>query len=119
MAGRVADCRVSCEAVLSASRGRSLYATKYTVMNMHWVYVLECRDDKSWYIGMTHNLKRRLKEHHSGTGSRTTSLKRNWHPIYCEGYINRLDAEGRERFLKSGSGRTFLKKQMRNYLQNS
>ena len=85
---------------------------------MYWVYVLENRSDKSWYIGLTSNLKRRLQEHVGGYGSRTTSLKKNWYIIYCEGYLNKNDAIGRERFLKSGSGRRFLKKQLKHYLSN-
>ncbi len=34
---------------------------------------------------------------------------------YYEAYRCQADAEGRERFLKSGSGRKFLKKQLRHY----
>ncbi len=82
----------------------------------YYVYLLENQNDKSWYIGKTSDLKRRLKEHQTKSGGRTTSLKNNWKLIYFEGYINRKDATGRERFLKSGSGRRFLKKQLRNYL---
>jgi len=33
-----------------------------------------------------------------------------------EGYLDKKDAMGREEFLKSGSGRKFLKKQITNYL---
>ena len=83
---------------------------------MYWIYVLECGDDKTWYIGYTSNLKKRLGEHQSGNGSKTTKKKVNWKIIYCEGYLDIRDAKGREIFLKSGSGRKFLKKQMRNYL---
>jgi putative endonuclease len=86
---------------------------------MYWVYILENQSDKSWYIGLTSNLKRRLQEHKGGYGSRTTSLKKNWHIIYCEGYLNKKDAAGREKFLKSGSGRKFLKKQLKHYLNIS
>lgn len=82
---------------------------------MYWVYVLES-NDRSWYIGYTSNLKRRIAEHKSGSGSFTTSKKNEWRLIYCEGYLNKEDAEGRERFLKSGSGRNFIKKQIKNYL---
>ena len=84
--------------------------------DMYWVYILDCLDDKSWYIGYTSNLKKRLKEHQSGYGSETTKKKRNWKPIYCEGYLDIKDAKGREVFLKSGAGRRFLKKQLSNYL---
>ena len=84
---------------------------------MHYVYLLENQNDKGWYIGMTTDLRRRLKEHQSGKGGRTTKLKKNWRLIYFEGYLNQKDATGREKFLKSGSGRKYLKKQLRNYLQ--
>lgn len=83
---------------------------------MYWAYLLENQNDKSWYIGYTSNLKRRLEEHKSGYGSQTTGMKSGWELIYCEGYKNKKDAESRERFLKSGSGRKFLKKQLSNYL---
>lgn len=91
---------------------------------MYWTYLLENQNDKSWYIGYTSNLKKRLTEHQGGYGSQTTSRGAKqrgealrWELIYCEGYKNKKDAEGRERFLKSGSGRRFLKKQLVNYLE--
>lgn len=78
---------------------------------MFYVYLLEHQIDKSWYIGYTENLKRRLREHKSGTGSRTTSFKNgNYKLIYYKSYLNKQDALGREKFLKSGSGRKYLKK---------
>lgn len=77
---------------------------------------MENQKDKSWYIGYTSDLKKRLKEHLSGHGCQTTTGDKTWKVIYCEGYINKKDAEGRERFLKSGSGRRYLKKQLANYL---
>jgi len=83
---------------------------------LYYVYLLESQDDKSWYIGTTSDLKRRLKEHKEGKGGRTTKLKKNWKLIYFEGYLDKRDAIGREKFLKSGSGRKFLKKQLQNYL---
>ena len=83
---------------------------------MYWTYLLENKNDKSWYIGYTSDLKRRLKEHLSGYGSQTTARKDDWHLIYCEGYLNEKDVKGRERFLKSGSGRRFIKNQLKNYL---
>jgi putative endonuclease len=85
---------------------------------MHTVYILENQSDKSWYIGQTDNLKRRLSQHHSGNGGRTTSMKEkdSWRLIYAEAYCDKRDALGREKFLKGGSGRTYLKKQLKNYL---
>jgi len=85
-------------------------------MLFYYVYVLENQNDKSFYIGMTSDLKRRIKEHLIGYGSRTTSLKKNWKLIYFEAYLNKKDALGREKFLKGGSGHKYLKKQLKHYL---
>ncbi|MBI2462845.1 MAG: GIY-YIG nuclease family protein [Candidatus Spechtbacteria bacterium] len=91
------------------------------------VYVLENQLDKSWYIGFTANVDARLAQHNEGRGGKTTRDKLHggltdgfdkiWKRIYCETYINKKDALGREQFLKSGSGRKFLKKQIRYYLE--
>lgn len=84
---------------------------------MYYVYLLECADDKSWYIGYSSNLKQRIGRHQKGGGGRTTSRKQNWELVYYEAYKNERDAKGRERFLKSGSGRKYLKKQLTHYLR--
>ena len=84
---------------------------------MFYVYLLQDSGDKSWYIGYSANLKQRVERHQRGDGARTTRRKQNWDLIYYEAYKNEQDAKGRERFLKSGSGRTYLKKQLIHYLQ--
>lgn len=83
---------------------------------MYWIYILENQNDKGWYIGYTSDLKQRIETHQAGQGGQTTSRKDNWKLIYCEGYLNKEDALGRERFLKSGAGRRFIKKQIVHYL---
>jgi predicted GIY-YIG superfamily endonuclease len=70
------------------------------------------------YIGFTENLKKRLVEHNIGRGANITSVKNGWKIIYCEGYTNKMDALGREKFLKGGSGRKYLKKQLNHYFRN-
>lgn len=83
---------------------------------MYHVYVLENQKDKSLYIGFTQNIEKRLKDHLEGKGARTTRRKKEWKLIYYETYLDKQDALGREKFLKGGSGRKYLKKQLRNYL---
>ncbi len=84
---------------------------------MFYVYILENLIDQSWYIGYTDNLERRLSEHNQKIGGDYTGKKQGqWKVIYCEGYLDKKDALGREKFLKSGSGRRFVKKQISNYL---
>lgn len=81
------------------------------------VYLLEDQTDKTWYIGFTHDLRQRLKDHKSGH-SPYTSKKNDLKLIYAEMYLNKADALGRERFLKSGSGHRFIKKQLTNYFND-
>jgi len=83
---------------------------------MYYVYLLESLIDRSWYIGYSSDLKKRFYSHHKGE-NKATKNKRPWKLIYYEAYLNRLDAKGREKFLKSGSGRRFIKKQLSRYLK--
>ncbi len=81
---------------------------------MHYVYILRSRTDGGLYIGYTANLKLRFAQHQSGI-SRATASRGPWLLIYYEAYLEKDDALGRERFLKSGAGRAFLRKQCRHY----
>lgn len=82
---------------------------------MHYIYVLESKIDRSWYIGRTSNIDRRLNEHNTGN-SIYTNKKKPWKLIYLEGYMDIDDAKGREEYLKSGAGIIRLKQQLNNYL---
>ncbi len=83
---------------------------------MYKVYLLESLKEKKWYVGYTPaNVVERLKKHNAGTVQSTKPFL-PWKLIYCEVYVDRNDATGREKFLKSGSGRKFLQKQLKNYL---
>jgi len=84
---------------------------------MYYVYVLRNQDvdSKSLYIGFTEDLRRRLAEHLQGKGGQTTRKGKNWKLIYYEAYLLKADALGREKFLKSGSGRRYVYKQLAHY----
>lgn len=60
------------------------------------------------YIGITRNIEQRIKDHNR---SKTKSTKSYgpWQLFYKEFAENRLLARRREKELKSGSGREFLK----------
>ena len=83
---------------------------------MFYVYVLHSTKDNGFYIGFSGDLKRRLSEHKRGASFATKS-RGPWKLIYYEAYTEREDAEGREKFLKSGAGRRFLRAQLRHYLR--
>ena len=82
---------------------------------MFYVYVLRSEADSGFYIGYATNLRIRLKEHRAGK-SLATADRSPWTLIYYEAYIEQADALGRERYLKSGAGRRFLKAQLRHCL---
>ena len=83
---------------------------------MFYVYLLHSTKDNGFYIGYSTDLKRRLLEHTRGA-SLATKSRGPWKLIYYEAYTEREDAEGREKFLKSGAGRRFLRTQLRHYLR--
>ena len=85
---------------------------------MFYVYVLQSKSDAGWYIGYSTDLRRRLKQHQEGK-SFATSYRGPWRLIYYEAYLEEADALGREKFLKSGGGRGFLKNQLQHYLKRS
>ncbi|OGG25697.1 hypothetical protein A2960_05065 [Candidatus Gottesmanbacteria bacterium RIFCSPLOWO2_01_FULL_39_12b] len=75
---------------------------------MYYVYILKCLDNKT-YIGSTNDLKDRIKRHQSGYIP-ATRLRL---PIKLFSYFafsNEKTARNFEQYLKSGSGRAFLKK---------
>jgi len=83
---------------------------------VYYVYILQSFKDKSLYIGFSPDLKKRLKKHNSKQAS-STKDKVPFKLIYYEAYLERKDATGREKFLKSGAGWRFIKRQLKNYLE--
>lgn len=81
---------------------------------MYCVYVLQSKIDASLYTGFTTNIKARLIDHNKGLNISSSKLK-PWKLIYFEAYDNKEDALNREKFLKSGSGKHYLDKQLKNY----
>lgn len=95
----------------------SLFGITWHSQIMYYVvYILENDKDKTWYIGFTSNLKERLKDHLRKASPYTAQKTGKWKLIYAELYLNKKDALGREKFLKSGGGHKYLKKQLKNYL---
>lgn len=74
----------------------------------YWVYVIKSCRDGIIYIGYSSNVKERLKKHNNGS-SRFTKGHRPWRLIYKELCDSKKSAILRERFLKSGIGRQFVR----------
>lgn len=84
---------------------------------MYHVYILRSKKDGKLYTGMTADVYRRLENHNAGQVI-STKARRPFDLVYYEAYVNRDDAAGRELFLKSGSGKRYLKKQLSHYLNS-
>lgn len=72
-----------------------------------FVYALRC-DDDSLYIGQTENLEQRWRQHLAGTASNHTRKHRVVRLEHYEEHGSREQAVEREKWLKTGYGRTWL-----------
>jgi len=78
---------------------------------MYYVYILQSIKDGHHYTGITNNIERRLAEHNKGKKSTPSTRSRGpFKLIYTETAFDRKVARAREKFLKSGAGREFIKK---------
>ena len=82
---------------------------------MYIIYVIKSEVDNRLYVGFTENIERRIKEHNSGK-TRSTKGYIPWVIVYKEEINERSLARQREKYLKSGCGKEFLKKIL--YLQH-
>ena len=84
---------------------------------MHYVYTLLSEKDGHFYTGSTNDLKRRLEEHNNGRVA-STKNRRPVKLIYYEACIDEEDSRQRERYLKTGMGKKYLKNRLKKYLEN-
>ena len=77
-------------------------------MDYFYVYVLRSVDFKRNYVGFTKNVERRLKEYNSGK-TKSTKPYRPWKLLFLETFISKSEALEREKHLKSGQGRDYIK----------
>lgn len=78
---------------------------------MEYVYVIQSRKDGKIYIGHTKDLKRRFHEHSTGQVS-STQKRRPFKLLYYEACNILQDALDREKSLKTGFGRAYLKRRL-------
>ena len=74
-------------------------------------YVLKSIDHNYLYTGLTSNLKNRFLRHNSGR-EKTTRPYRPFEIIFTETFSTRIEARQKEKYLKSGFGREFIKSLM-------
>jgi predicted GIY-YIG superfamily endonuclease len=77
---------------------------------MYYVYLLTCSDNRT-YVGCTDNLKERIIRHDKGNIP-ATKLRLPVTLMEYFAFKNKYTAFNFEKYLKSGSGRAFLKRHL-------
>ena len=72
------------------------------------VYAIKSLSGNYIYVGMSNNVVRRVKEHNAGY-NKTTKPYLPYKLIYTESFPNRKAARQKEKYLKGGSGKKYLK----------
>ena len=82
---------------------------------MFYAYVLQSKKDSKWYIESARDLQKRFKQHNEGKVP-STKGRGPFEVIYCEACLNMQDAFAREKYLKSGMGKRYLKNCLKRFL---
>ncbi len=81
----------------------------------YYVYILKSEKSSRMYTGYTNDLRKRFYQHNSG---KSTFTKRDmpYKIIYYEACLNSEDAKSREKYLKSGMGKRYIKNRLKRFL---
>ena len=82
---------------------------------MWYTYLIQSKKDTRWYTGVTNDLRKRLSKHNSGKVLSTKNRK-PFDLIYYEACHDESDAIAREKYLKSGMGKRYLKNRLKRFL---
>lgn len=84
---------------------------------MHYTYVVLSEQVGRFYTGYTADLRKRIGEHQHGR-VRWTASRQPVRLVYYEACLSQEDALRRERFLKSGKGKRYLRNRLAVYLSS-
>ena len=84
---------------------------------MWYVYILLSKKDNNIYIGLTNDLKCRIKTHNDRKVA-STQFRIPFELLYYEAHHNKYDAAKREKFLQTCWGRNWIKKTLQNHLDS-
>lgn len=81
---------------------------------MFYTYVLQNKN-KRLYTGYTNDLRKRFNEHNTKK-SEYTKYRGPYQLIYYEMCLHEGDARSREKYLKSGMGKRYIKNRLKRFL---
>ena len=82
---------------------------------MCYVYVIRSLSSDYWYTGVTNDLRKRFSQHQKAPAG-WTKRHRPYELIYYEACRNLDDAKARETYLKTGTGKRYLKNRLKRFL---
>ncbi len=83
---------------------------------MFYVYILQSLKDGKLYTGFAEDLRKRILKHNLGKVFSTKS-RRPLRLIYLEVCLHKEDAKQREKYLKTGIGKRFIKDRLKHYFK--
>jgi putative endonuclease len=78
---------------------------------MYYIYAIQSELRNYLYVGMTDNVERRVDQHNKGY-EKTTRPYLPFRLIHTEKFATRSEARIREKYLKSGIGKEWLRSMM-------
>ncbi|MFH0763727.1 MAG: GIY-YIG nuclease family protein [Candidatus Omnitrophota bacterium] len=82
---------------------------------MFYTYIIKSKKDGKYYTGFTKDLRKRFKEHNANRVF-STKGRSPFELIYYEACLDGQDAVSREKYLKSGMGKRYLKNRLKRFL---
>ena len=81
----------------------------------YYIYILQSIKSNKWYTGHTCDLRKRFYEHQNNKSTYTKG-QGQYKLIYYEACLNIDDAKAREKYLKSGMGKRYMKNRLKRFL---
>jgi len=85
---------------------------------MYYTYILYSLKDRKLYTGFSKDLKKRIEEHNKGYNF-STKNRIPFKLIYYEASEYDEDCIAREKYLKTGPGKRFLKNRLRRFFNEN
>ena len=82
---------------------------------MRYTYLLQSKKNKRWYAGCASDLRKRFKKHNDDKVAATKG-RGPFSLIYYKACLNKKDAFAREKYLKSGMGKRYLRNRLKRFL---
>lgn len=87
----------------------------YVRDKFYYTYLLQSTITNKWYTGYTKDLRNRFNQHQNNKSTYTKG-RGPFKLIYYEACNNEFDAKAREKYLKSGMGRRYLRNRLKRFL---